>query len=182
MEYYQYKSELSHHGIKGQKWGIRRFQNKDGTLTNEGRERYNEDEDTYESDSTINSENKHNKVRKGFIIGGAIAATAAAAAGATWYLTRKKKEEELAKTKDMYKDAMVKAHNYGKKLGYNEAAQKYKNAIVKSHNYGKRIGFDDGARTYKNVIYTKLKDTPSGKTGFGINWLRKIQNTVIRWD
>lgn len=31
---------LSHHGIKGQKWGVRRFQNKDGSLTNEGRSRY----------------------------------------------------------------------------------------------------------------------------------------------
>ena len=31
---------LQHHGIKGQKWGIRRFQNKDGTLTTAGRERY----------------------------------------------------------------------------------------------------------------------------------------------
>lgn len=28
---------LSHHGIKGQKWGIRRFQNKDGSLTDEGK-------------------------------------------------------------------------------------------------------------------------------------------------
>lgn len=28
---------LSHHGIKGQKWGIRRYQNPDGTLTAEGR-------------------------------------------------------------------------------------------------------------------------------------------------
>lgn len=25
-----------HHGIEGQKWGVRRFQNKDGTLTKEG--------------------------------------------------------------------------------------------------------------------------------------------------
>lgn len=33
-------SELSHHGIKGQKWGVRRFQNEDGSLTKEGRERY----------------------------------------------------------------------------------------------------------------------------------------------
>lgn len=31
---------LSHHGIIGQKWGVRRFQNKDGTLTAEGRKRY----------------------------------------------------------------------------------------------------------------------------------------------
>ena len=34
------KSELTHHGIKGQHWGVRRFQNEDGTLTVEGRERY----------------------------------------------------------------------------------------------------------------------------------------------
>lgn len=35
-----YDSELKHHGILGQKWGIRRFQNPDGTLTPAGRERY----------------------------------------------------------------------------------------------------------------------------------------------
>lgn len=32
--------ELYHWGIKGQKWGVRRFENADGTLTPEGRERY----------------------------------------------------------------------------------------------------------------------------------------------
>lgn len=31
---------LAHHGIKGQKWGIRRFQNENGTLTPEGMARY----------------------------------------------------------------------------------------------------------------------------------------------
>ena len=35
-----YTSELYHHGINGQKWGVRRFQNEDGTLTQAGRERY----------------------------------------------------------------------------------------------------------------------------------------------
>ena len=34
-------NELYHHGIKGQKWGIRRYQNKDGSLTNSGEKRYN---------------------------------------------------------------------------------------------------------------------------------------------
>lgn len=40
--YYFYNSEdayLEHHGIKGQKWGIRRFQNPDGSLTPAGEKR-----------------------------------------------------------------------------------------------------------------------------------------------
>lgn len=32
--------ELYHHGILGQKWGIRRYQNSDGTLTEAGKKRY----------------------------------------------------------------------------------------------------------------------------------------------
>lgn len=31
---------LAHYGIKGQKWGIRRYQNENGTLTNAGKKRY----------------------------------------------------------------------------------------------------------------------------------------------
>ena len=36
------QNELTHHGIKGMKWGVRRFQNKDGSLTPEGKRRYDE--------------------------------------------------------------------------------------------------------------------------------------------
>ena len=39
MEYYRTR-ELYHHGIKGQKWGVRRYQNPDGTLTAAGKARY----------------------------------------------------------------------------------------------------------------------------------------------
>ena len=38
-----YANSLYHHGIKGQKWGVRRFQNKDGSLTAAGRKRYDDD-------------------------------------------------------------------------------------------------------------------------------------------
>jgi len=31
---------LAHHGIKGQKWGVRRYQNPDGSYTDEGKRRY----------------------------------------------------------------------------------------------------------------------------------------------
>lgn len=36
---------LAHHGILGQKWGVRRFQNADGSLTPKGKMRYKVNED-----------------------------------------------------------------------------------------------------------------------------------------
>ena len=35
-----FQDELYHHDIKGQRWGVRRFQNEDGSLTSKGKTRY----------------------------------------------------------------------------------------------------------------------------------------------
>ena len=39
--------DITHHGIKGQKWGVRRFQNPDGSLTEAGKRRYTNPDGSY---------------------------------------------------------------------------------------------------------------------------------------
>lgn len=74
MEY----SYLAHHGIKGQKWGIRRYQNPDGTLTDEGRRRYGYGKGA----DTFFTENTKSHIKRGAKIGGLAKGGIAGAASA----------------------------------------------------------------------------------------------------
>lgn len=47
--------ELQHWGIKGMKWGVRRYQNKDGSLTPAGKQRYSEGGDSSSTTSSSSS-------------------------------------------------------------------------------------------------------------------------------
>lgn len=57
-------SELKHHGIKGQKWGVRRFQNSDGSLTAAGRKRYSTDDYKNTLDKVKQADKTLNTVKK----------------------------------------------------------------------------------------------------------------------
>lgn len=63
---FYYENEyLAHHGIKGQRWGVRRYQNEDGSLTEEGLKRYRSDSasSTQKSLNKIESENARLKYK-----------------------------------------------------------------------------------------------------------------------
>lgn len=51
---------LAHHGILGMKWGVRRYQNSDDTLTSAGRKRYSTELDVHPKRSA----NQHNRNEK----------------------------------------------------------------------------------------------------------------------
>ena len=50
---------LEHHGILGMKWGVRRFQNADGSLTSAGRRRYNVDVDAAKARVRVAKKEEH---------------------------------------------------------------------------------------------------------------------------
>lgn len=57
------KAFLSHHGILGMKWGIRRFQNKDGSLTSEGKKRYSEENESMNQKISARTKESFEKMR-----------------------------------------------------------------------------------------------------------------------
>ena len=66
FEYYSKVQEyqenhIEHHGVLGQKWGIRRYQNPDGTLTEKGRKKYRK---YYDENDVMTEKGRHQMERK----------------------------------------------------------------------------------------------------------------------
>lgn len=110
-----YSNELYHHGIKGQRWGVRRYQNYDGTRTNAGKQRYN-----YDSDNRRNQNGgRHVNGKK---VAAALAVGAVGAAAAYYAVknpeqARKIAQSVLSSSKTIGIKALKKTGEVSKKVG-----------------------------------------------------------------
>ena len=74
---YNHTESLCHYGIKGMKWGRRRYRNKDGSFTSEGKRRLKSD-----SETTNDRKAKLEKAKDGLAYAGKLAASVALVYGA----------------------------------------------------------------------------------------------------
>lgn len=74
-------NELYHFGVKGMKWGQRRYQNQDGSYTSQGRGRYDPSGSSSSRSSRSSSGNNHARLKKAAKIGAGVAAAGLAAYG-----------------------------------------------------------------------------------------------------
>lgn len=119
---------IAHHGIKGQKWGVRNYQNSDGSYTAAGRARYGIGSTNSPVSKKAGSANQiltakgnrgdikekkglSDKAKKALKIGAAVTATALVAYGAYRLSKNPQVAEEFAKAKSSISKAVSEAKN-----------------------------------------------------------------------
>ena len=131
---------LSHHGIKGQKWGVRRYQNADGSLTDAGRKRLYKDTKKIAEYERVLDTKRNLKLR------GKMARTVMSGPAA--------KDKNFQKAVRLYEKAL-KSNTQEEFLKYTEKSDKYTMKVAQ--NLLKEYA-DIPVRTLKNNTTRKSKD------------------------
>jgi hypothetical protein len=130
-------NELQHFGIKGMKWGVRRYQNKDGSLTPAGKKRYDESDEEREK----KEKSKKTKVK----VATAAVATAAVATTAAMNKDKVKKGAEF-----------VKANKQPKGEKKEATVEDYKESLKKTQSADKALqGIKEIVNIADDVAYAK---------------------------
>jgi hypothetical protein len=155
-------NELYHHGILGMKWGVRRYQNADGSLTEKGKQRYNK---VYNSEHLSKKETKKAK---------------------RIYKTAAKEAEQWA---EIYSQEGTKAYKKADKLTWKSEAAQKKGDTEKFQKYQSKAWkqvatvmtsekYASEYRTIAKTYRTKLQDIDSGKLKAGRDFVTQTDYYV----
>lgn len=158
--------ELYHAGVKGMKWGVRRYQNKDGSLTPAGKKRYGDSPETGNKKPSYRStgiksamaRRSNEKVDKGF---------------KNWKENAQKRDDAI----DLGKKATAARLAYENdksnktlKTAYKDANKQYKKALSENTSYRKGVVRSevgkDASRKYLSAakkVQKQLSSDPSNK-------------------
>lgn len=138
--------ELYHYGVKGMKWGIRRYQNKDGTLTSKGKKRYEKSNDNSNDEDEIKNNKSRKILTKRNIAIGATAVGASLAVMGAMYVYKKSNPT-----------IHVKYMNFGEIIDINSLSSK--DIVVKKGTKFHRVSSksvedyaEDGKRIYTSYL------------------------------
>ena len=160
MNDYLVTKELYHYGIKGQKWGVRRYQNEDGTLTEAGIRRYKDNPQLKEIDDIkINRERNLKKAYDSFMKDMAEFKRSGRENDAKAIIERSKLyDSQVAQINDQYKTQIAQAKIFCKQRS--KFIKKHKEYCKQTREQAKKQldKFNEADPVEKKKIIEKIKD------------------------
>lgn len=174
-----FSDELYHHGIKGQKWGIRRYQNPDGTLTSAGKQRY------AQTGSSGESKSKSDTIKKVAKTAAIVAGSAALAYGGYKLATSDIGREAINSLRDKTASSIAKSvaarqDRIAKRMSNKERVKDSIMAFkLDDKTLLERIGRLENEAKYRNLVYNSLVLNPDPKKQIMMNAGKKTAETVL---
>lgn len=120
---------LIHHGVKGQKWGVRRYQNEDGSLTTAGKQRQEKEESETKGKSIAK------KIGIATAVGASVLATGYALNRGRNFISGKIVESSMSKL--VYGSGGSKSNSYSKGKEFVSGLLALPQIINMRRNFGK---------------------------------------------
>ena len=133
---------LAHHGIKGQHWGIRRYQNADGTLTTAGQKRYGEKVTMHNGKNSLLFGKRKYQTHQEYV-------TANKFAKGTY-------KQNKARIKEEKEKALEKADTFGKKMGARL------NAMAKNRDNREQYSYELARNRVNAGVHETARETVKG--------------------